>query len=346
MTTNVRELAMIASLTQRFSRSPRQLNELQHSDAELLRLGDDHTLALTTDTIAEEIASGLYADPWLAGWMLVMANFSDIAAVGAEPLGILIAETFPTAMDPPAIARVQEGIHDACSACGSWVLGGDTNTGDRLQLTGTAVGAVSGTPALTRIGIRPGDSIYCTGQLGAGNAFAAALLSGASRSPSYLPTARLREGRALRGLASACMDTSDGLLATLDQLARLNGVGFELPQTWNAILGDETLAVAEAMGLPPWLFLAGPHGEFELVFALSPSVTPPHRAPILVAGRECRYIGTATERDRIVIPGVGSFGPDHRAVIRNMDPPDGGTVQAYIAELLGIAASAQDSTAS
>lgn len=113
MTTTVRELAMIESLTRHFARSPRQLNGLQESDAELIRLGNELILAMTTDTIAEEIRAGLYADPWLAGWMTVMANFSDIAAVGAEPLGIVIAKTFPTGMDPTALSRIQEGIQDA-----------------------------------------------------------------------------------------------------------------------------------------------------------------------------------------------------------------------------------------
>ena len=346
MTTDVRELALIASLTRGFTRSPRQLNRLQESDAELLRLDDGLTLALTTDTIAEEIASGLYADPWLAGWMLVMANFSDIAAVGAEPLGILIAETFPDGMDPEAIAGLQKGIQDACVACGSWVLGGDTNAGDRLLLTGTAVGTVRGAPALTRVGIFPGDSIYCTGPVGGGNAFAAARLAGEFRQPSYRPAARLREGQVLRGRASACMDTSDGLLTTLDQLGRLNDVGFELHVTGNALLGEETLAAAKALDVPAWLFLAGPHGEFELVFALSPSDAPPHRAPVRVAGRECRCIGTATEGSSILIPGVGSFGPDHRAAIRDLDPPDRRTMRAYIEALCRIGASTQDSTAS
>lgn len=345
MTTDVRELALIASLTRRFTRSPHQLSGLQESDAELLRLGEGLTLALTTDTIAEEISSGLY-DPWLAGWMLVMANFSDIAAVGAEPLGILIAETFPATMDPRAIARVQEGVRDACVACGSWVLGGDTNAGDRLQLTGTAVGAVRGASPMTRMGIHLGDSIYCTGPVGGGNAFAAAVLAGAPRPPSYLPAAQLREGQALRGLASACMDTSDGLLATLDQLGRLNNVGFMLHSTWPAHLGEESLTVAATLGLPPWLFLAGPHGEFALVFALPPAAAPPDRAPVLVAGRECPCIATATACDRIVIPGVGSFGPGDRAAIRNLEPPDGGSMRAYCTALLEIAASTQDSTAS
>lgn len=346
MTTTIHELAMIESLTRHFTRSPRQLNGLQESDAELLRLGNELILAVTTDTIAEEITAGLYADPWLAGWMTVMANLSDIAAVGAEPLGILIAETFPGGTDPMAISRIQEGIHDACTACGTWVLGGDTNTGDRLQLTGTAVGVISGGAALTRRGIRPDDGIYCTGPLGGGNAFAAAVLSGASERPSFMPTARVHEGRALRSVATACMDTSDGLLATLDQLGRINNVGFELQPEWEAFLGTGALSCARAMGLPPWLFLAGPHGEFELVFAVPDPGSAGGGSALTIGGRACPRIGRATADDRIVLPGVGSFGASQRAAIRNLEPPDGGTINAYVAKLMDIAAPGQYSTPS
>jgi thiamine-monophosphate kinase len=346
MTTTVRELALIESLTRQFARSPRQINALQESDAELLTLGNGITLAVTTDTIAEEIATGLYANPWLAGWMTVMANLSDIAAVGAEPLGILIAETFPAGTDPAVLSRVQEGIGDACQACGTWVLGGDTNAGEHLQITGTAVGMVTGGAALTRKGIGPGDHIYCTGPLGGGNAFAAMLLAGKPVCLPFRPVAKLHEGVALRGLASACMDTSDGLMATLDQLGRVNHVGFEMAPDWQAALDAAALNCSRETGLPAWLFLAGPHGEFELVFSVPRAIAPAAGAPAPVDGKSCRYIGRAIAHERIVLPGVGSFDATHRTAIRNLEPPDGKSMQTYIAELLGIGVSAQDSTES
>jgi thiamine-monophosphate kinase len=346
MTTTVCELALIESLTRHFARAPRQLNRLQESDAELLDLGNGLTLAITTDTIAEEIAAGLYADPRLAGWMAVMANLSDIAAVGADVLGILIAETFPADADPEMLMSVQEGIREACDACGTWVLGGDTSTGAHLQITGTAVGTITAGAALTRKGVRPGDSIYSTGPFGGGNAFAAMVLAGQQPLIAYKPTARLREGKALRGLASACMDTSDGLMATLDQLGRVNGVGFELTSGWLAGLDPVALDCSTETGIPPWLFLAGPHGEFELVFAVPGSIAPADGDPVFVCGNACRYLGRAIARDLVVLPGVGAFDAGHRAAIRDLAPPDSGSMRTYVTELLGIASSARDSTVS
>lgn len=79
-----REVALLERLAGGFARSHLQCNQRHESDAELIRLpGSRSVLALTTDAISEEIESGLYADPYLIGWMTVMVNASDLAAVGA-----------------------------------------------------------------------------------------------------------------------------------------------------------------------------------------------------------------------------------------------------------------------
>ena len=64
-----------------------------------LEVSESSILAITTDSIVEEIRLGLYDDPYLIGWMIVMVNLSDLAAVGADPLGILISEIFPNNLD-------------------------------------------------------------------------------------------------------------------------------------------------------------------------------------------------------------------------------------------------------
>jgi hypothetical protein len=117
--TAVLEHQLIARLAAGLPRSPAQINGLHESDAELLRLpGSDLVLALTTDALAEELASGLYRDPGLIGWMLVTVTASDLAAVGADPLGLLICETLPPGADGDWIAALQRGIADASVAYG------------------------------------------------------------------------------------------------------------------------------------------------------------------------------------------------------------------------------------
>ena len=76
--------------------------------------------------------------------------------------------------------------------------------------------------------------------------------------------ARLREGRVLAGHASSCMDTSDGVLATLDQLARINDTGINIEKDLNSLVLPEALATT----IPSCAFLAGYHGEYELVFSI------------------------------------------------------------------------------
>ena len=94
MSDPVLENAYIERLVRELPRSPLQLNRLQEADAELIRLpGTTAVVALKTDAIVEEIETGLYADPWLLGWMAVTVNASDLAAVGAEPVGVLLNET-------------------------------------------------------------------------------------------------------------------------------------------------------------------------------------------------------------------------------------------------------------
>ncbi|HSQ77065.1 MAG TPA: thiamine-phosphate kinase [Bacteroidota bacterium] len=345
MITDIRENAVIASLATSFPRSPHQLNGLQESDAELIDLHNGTVLALTTDAISEEIASGLYADPWLAGWMAVMVNFSDLAAVGAEPLGILIAETLPADLPAETTVALQKGIRDACRACESYVLGGDTNAGGILHIAGTAVGILSHGRPLTRIGIRPDDLIFSTGPLGAGNAFAAAALAEVQgASAQYRPVARLRHGVAIRPNAGACMDTSDGALATLDQLARLNSVGFSLVPDWASRLARSATASAIGMGIPPWVLLAGPHGEFELIFSVSQERASAIQEALGSLSGECMLIARATATPGIAIPGLGLLSPDDLASIRNLEMPSKNTVSHYLRTILDIGCAAQSRT--
>jgi len=265
------ENRFIGEIVQNFSRSPRQANTLHETDAEIIRLSPDPAswLAITTDSIAEEISTGLYDDPYLAGWMSVMANMSDLAAVGSRPLGILISLILPHSYASEQLAGLRAGIQDACSACGTYVLGGDTNTGDRMVITGSAVGTVDSKNYLTRVGCHEGDLLYATRLLGSGNAFALSQF-GDSRNIKYeyKPVARLREGQLICGLADACMDTSDGVISTLDQLMRLNRVGFELDEGWADCIEPYGKRIAEVGGIPSWLLLAGQHGEFELLFTV------------------------------------------------------------------------------
>ncbi len=271
MTAIVRENALVESLVRALPRSSLQRNGVGESDAELVRLaGSDLLLAITHDAIVEEIETGLYRDPYLIGWVTVVASASDLAAVGADPVGILLSQTLPRHPAPAFLDRLQQGVRDACTACGIAVLGGDTNHSDHLHMESSAVGTVPADEALLRSGCRPGDRLFASAPLGLGSAYAFEVLMRPELEPTvpFLPVARLREGRLLRRFATSCMDTSDGALATLDEIMRRSSVGVKLDLAVDDLLHSAARQTASTAGLPPWTLLAGPHGEFELVFSI------------------------------------------------------------------------------
>ena len=352
MMNEIIENRFVGQLVSQFRRSPAQSNRLHETDAEIIRVSDDLMLALTTDSIAEEISLGLYADPYLIGWMTVMANLSDLAAVGAKPLGLLISEILPTECDEEFLNRLQQGIQAACNACGTFVLGGDTNTGPELALTGTAVGVCSNRRYLSRIGLKSGDAVYSTGLLGIGNAYALSTFDsngglaaqmrhrffGAGNQGDtktiYQPIARLTEGQSINGLATSCMDTSDGVLSTLDQLMRLNSVGFRFNRGWENCLHPIARQVAGTSGLPPWLFLAGQHGEFELLFTILQETENQLNEAAKGIGWKPALLGIVTETPKIELPLYGDLVALDTARIRNLPSEVGNNVGEYVNRLL------------
>lgn len=265
---DIKENKLINNLIAGLERSSAQVNKPHESDAEIIRIGNLN-LALTTDSISEEIASGLYSDLWLAGWMIVTVNMSDLAAAGAEPIGILISEIIPNDFNSEQLQKLQKGISDACKNYNTYVLGGDTNEGERLVLTGTAIGIISTHKVLSRIGCKPGDLLYSSGKPGCGNAYAVSrLISPEIPFNNYIPEAKLDFSKIIKRYASACMDSSDGLISTLDQLMRLNETGFELTVGIETLIDGDSLEYIRKINFPSWLLLAGQHGDFELIFTV------------------------------------------------------------------------------
>lgn len=296
----IHELERIEELTRHLPRSPLQVNAIHESDAEIIRTGAGGcSLAVTTDTIAEELTAGLY-DPFLAGWMTVMASLSDLAAVGAEPIGLLVSELLPAAWGDDFRRDLQAGIAAACRTCNTYILGGDTGTFPLPALTATALGLIPAGGGFMRTGCLPGHMLYSSGPLGRGNAFALAYLRPPEEgSPlCFRPVAAIRASRDLRALASACMDTSDGVLAAADQLARLNDLGFDL-LFWEEALDRRSTEIAVRCAVPSWLLMAGGHGEYQLLFTIPPEREADLRARSRMSGWHPRPLGFATRK-----PGV------------------------------------------
>lgn len=319
-------------------RSPNKLGAVHESDAEMIPLAGGPTLALTVDTVAEEIRLGLYREPFTAGRTAAVAALSDLAAIGADPVGLLLAVTLPREKRSWFQEEVSRGISEVCEKAKTCVLGGDTSEGEILSITCVAAGLLPRESVRLRTGMRPGDLLFGSAAFGLGSALAAArwsLSPGLFDEVDYRPEARLSEGRALRGIASGCIDTSDGFIAALDQLARLNGVAIRIERTLQELLDPRAETVRSRLGYTPLAFLAGQHGEFELVFSV-----PPDRIGELC--RVSRSMGWSPVFIGRVEPGSGLFAGDcvlDGARLRNLWEEAGGEVEAYVRALYHVGVS-------
>ena len=201
-------------------------------DAAVLRVPRGDALVASVDAAIE---NRHFRDEWLTpreiGYRAVTAALSDLAAMAAQPLGILVALALPERWSAhlPAIA---DGIADAVTAAGTTIVGGNLAAAELLGLTTTVLG--SAFAPLRRSGLAPGDAVYVTGRLGGPGAAVAAWNSGhrlhdEHRQRFAHPIARLREARWLadRG-ANAAIDISDGLAADLEHLAAASAVGLDI----------------------------------------------------------------------------------------------------------------------
>lgn len=175
--------------------------------------------------------------PDTIGRKLLRVNLSDLAAMGARPIGYLLVTAFPKSIDEPWVAAFVEGLAQDQALYDVSLLGGDTvSTPGPLTLSLTAFGEAPAARTLPRAGARAGDEVYVSGRLG-GAALGLKVLRGetpnlgeaerAEATRCYrLPEPRLKLGQALaaRGLASAAIDVSDGMLADLGHIAETSGL--------------------------------------------------------------------------------------------------------------------------
>jgi len=332
---SILENKSINKLIESFERSPKQLNKPHESDAEIIQLNDNTKLAITTDSISEEISTGLYDDPYLIGWMIVTVNMSDLAAVGASPIGILISEIIPKNFGDEKVTELQRGISDACRAYNTFVLGGDTNEGESLVLTGTAIGIINKEKPLTRLGCKTGDILFSSGKLGSGNTYAISkLIEQNNFFTIYKPEARIKESLLISKYTSCCMDTSDGLIATLDQLMRLNDAGFEINSDWQKAIDEKALDYVKNINVPAWLLLAGQHGEFELIFTIPKNSKAAFLEESLRSGLEPIEMGKVIPEKEVKINIYGNLIPINTTLIRNLPTEANGDVKHYLKVLL------------
>ena len=185
-------------------------------DAALLAPPPGRQLVVTADTLNDGVHFPRGTSPADVGWKALAVNLSDLASMGAEPAWCTLSLSLPQS-DPAWIEGFLDGFLDLAGQHGIALVGGDTTRGP-LSIAVTAMGLVEPGRALRRDGARVGDEVWVTGTLGDA-AGGLALLDRepvpALRARLDRPTPRVATGRALAGIATACVDVSDGLLADL-----------------------------------------------------------------------------------------------------------------------------------
>ena len=262
----------------------------------LLGIGDDcallgesggSALAVTTDMLVAGRHFFEDVDPESLGHKALAVNLSDLAAMGAEPLGFTLALALPR-VDEEWLEGFSRGLRALADAADCELIGGDTTRGP-LTLSITAIGRVPVGQALRRDAARAGDDLWVSGTLGAA-AFAVGeglagrpLAAGhAARLRMERPTPRLALGMALRGLAHAAIDVSDGLLADLGHICERSHLAADLD--WASVPVDPAIAHLSS-GQRQALALSG-GDDYELVFS-APAAS---RAAIAALSPRCGVV--------------------------------------------------------
>lgn len=285
-------------------------------DAAVLGVAGD--LVVTTDVLVEDRH---FRTAWSTGedvgWRAAMQNLADVAAMGAEPTGLVVALAMPG--DTPAawVTDLARGLAAACAPHGVGVIGGDLSGGPAICVAVTAFGELGGRPPVLRSGARVGDVVAVAGTLGrsaAGLALLTAhehdgvvpppgtdLLTRTYRRPDPPLTAGVEAAHAG---ATAMLDVSDGLLRDAGRIATASGVALDLDV--GALAPDvELLAeAAESLGVDPlaWVLTGGE--DHALLATFPPGALPASFRPV---GRVGSGKGVTLDGE----PWVGSFGWDH-----------------------------------
>ena len=201
-------------------------------DCALLQPAPGMQLAISSDMLVEGRHFFADVDPFTLGHKALAVNLSDLAACGAQPLAFTLALALPR-VDEAWLAPFSRGLLALADAHGCELVGGDTTQGP-LNICITVFGEVPQGQTLLRSGAQAGDDVYVSGTLGDARLALEALrdytplpaeLLAHARARLEQPTPRVALGLGLRGVASAAIDVSDGLLGDLGHLLQASGVG-------------------------------------------------------------------------------------------------------------------------
>ncbi|MEA3107112.1 MAG: thiamine-monophosphate kinase [Gammaproteobacteria bacterium] len=243
-------------------------------DAALLRCPEKSDLVAAVDTLVAGRHFPAGSAPRSIGHRSLAVNLSDLAAMGATPAWATLALTLPSA-DGRWLEAFSAGFMELAAAHGVELVGGDTTSGP-LTISVQILGQVDRGSALRRSGAQPGDILAVTGTLGdagaglalvTGRATAEDRVAGVLIERFEYPTPRVQFGSDARGIASAAMDLSDGLVGDLPKLARASGLAAHVDVERLPLSGALRSLATVSQGRE-WALAAG--DDYELLVAVPP----------------------------------------------------------------------------
>ena len=228
-------------------------------------------------------------------------NLSDIAAMGARPLGLLLSFCLPRNYLLEDLEEMMEGAQECALSVGTEILGGDTKEGKELVIAGTALGEVEKEHILLRRGAREGDLLAVTGTMGLASAGYAAVSNGldAPDAMALIGQNRIRREWRYSGSATSAMDVTDGLAYSVHELSRHSGVHFAVD--WDAIpVRSEVHEIAKAVDGSVEDMVLHYGGDYELLFTIRPDMLDAARDAL---NDGFTVIGRAGGQENVLIKG-------------------------------------------
>ena len=279
-------------------------------DCALLLPAPGTHLAISCDMLVEGRHFLPTVSPQALGHKALAVNLSDLAACGAKPVAFTLALAVPR-IDEAWLAGFSKGMFALADAHGCTLVGGDTTQGP-LNICITVLGEVpvvgGKSLALLRSGAQAGDDIYVSGNLGdarlalemfCGNVSVDEKTFARCRERMERPTPRVALGMALRGVATAAIDVSDGLLGDLGHLLKASKVGAELAIDTIAACALSTLAMRQFSPQFAYEMTAAGGDDYELVFTAPVAKRQAVQAASAMAGTLVTCIGSITKAQHL-----------------------------------------------
>lgn len=264
---------------------------------------DERCLVVTTDMLVASIHFLPETKPEQIGRKAVVVNLSDLAAMGAEPLGLVFSVALPRELDVGFVKRIMKGMDSSARKYGTYVVGGDLDESKEITIAGAAFGLADRKKLLMRSGAKEGDLVAVTGKLGAASAGLKILLEklplrGYKKlvEAQLEPKALVNEGIILAksGLVKAATDITDSLATSLWQMASESGVKIVIDKRKIPVHPlVEKFSTQHGYNVDDFTLFGGE--DFELLFTVRPRAWDKVRMALKRVGAEATSIGQVTK---------------------------------------------------